>query len=107
MIYQALVEAADRGTLLLVEGGVCRYYVRRDGVAVIREILVLPSHRKRGVGRAMLAEVRVRHPRATLRARCPASNATARFFYQKLGFRIVATAKLGTHDGLNTWELSG
>lgn len=34
-------EAADKGELILVDGGMCRYHRRRDGVVVVREILVL------------------------------------------------------------------
>ncbi len=35
MIFEALYESAKRGELLLVEGGMCRWHLRRDGVLVI------------------------------------------------------------------------
>lgn len=56
MIFAALKEAAERGELLLVEGGLCRWHRRRDGIVVIREIIVLPPHRRKGVGRALAAD---------------------------------------------------
>jgi GNAT superfamily N-acetyltransferase len=89
MILVALNEAAERGELLLVDGGLCRFHLRRDGVVVIRELLVLPTHRRKGVGRALVGAVRARHPSATLRATCPAEY-EANEFYSALGFYIAA-----------------
>lgn len=51
MIFTVLSEAADRGELILVPDGLCRYHRRRDGVVVIHEILVLPFRRRGGIGR--------------------------------------------------------
>ena len=51
MIYQALSEAADKGELLLINGGMCRFHIRKDGQCTIREIIVLPDHRCRRLGR--------------------------------------------------------
>jgi hypothetical protein len=42
VIFAALNEAAERGELLLTVGGLCRFHLRRDGVVVIRELLVVP-----------------------------------------------------------------
>lgn len=98
MVFVALNEAAEKGELLLVEGGMCRWHRRRDGVVVIREILVLPSHRRRGVGRAILTEVLASNPGRVLRAKCPAdyeSNA----FWAKMAFTVVST-----EDGINLWQ---
>jgi hypothetical protein len=50
MIFVALEEAASKGQLLLIDGGMCRFHKRKDGVTVIREIIVLPTRRKQGVG---------------------------------------------------------
>jgi GNAT superfamily N-acetyltransferase len=98
LIFVALSEAADNGTLILVEGGMCRYHRRKDGVVVVREIIVLPDRRRQGVGRAMLAGVVGDNLGRTLRARCPItypSNA----FWASMGFSLVATEK-----GVNVWE---
>lgn len=98
MIFAALSEAADRGELLLVEGGLCRWHRRRDGVVVIRELLVLPSHRGRGIGRALVEHVQRQNPGCILRAVCPLEYPANGFWY-RLGFRLSCQEK-----GLKVWE---
>lgn len=103
MIFAVLSEAASRSALILVDGGFCRFHRRRDGIVVIREILVLPASRCLGVGRRMVDEVQRRHPGATLLAKCPVADKDGRVgagnvFWRKLGFRCVKEA-----GGLNIW----
>lgn len=97
MIFVAMNEAAERGRLLLVDGGLCRFHLRRDGVVVIREILVLPTHRRKGVGRAMVNEVRRRHPGCKLLARCPVPYDSNRF-WGMIGFALWRS-----ENGVNEW----
>lgn len=104
MIFVALNEAADKGELLLVEGGLCRFHRRKDGTVVIREILVLPNARRLGKGRRMIDTIRARHPQARLLAKCPAADAMGRVgagnvFWQHMGFTLTAAT-----EKLNTWE---
>lgn len=104
MIFASLAEAAERDELLLVSNGMCRFHCRKDGVVVIREILVLPSARKLGIGLMMVDEVQTRHPQATLRARCPVATKDGRVgegnvFWKHLGFNLKQTI-----NGINTWE---
>lgn len=99
MIFAALSEAADRGELILRQGGMCRWHLRRDGVVVIREILVLPAYRERGLGRAMLASVQEMNPGCTVQARCPLSY-PSNTFWEHLGFLQVASDETS-----NTWQL--
>lgn len=89
MIFVALSEAADAGELLLADGGMCRFHLRRDGVVVIREILVLPTVRRLGIGRHLIRMVRQRHPTERLRAVCPAKY-DANMFWEGMGFFIAA-----------------
>lgn len=99
MIFVAMAEAADRGELILTRDGLLRWHLRRDGVVVVREIIVLPFRRRTGVGRAMLAELFEANPGRTVRARCPEvyeSNG----FWRRMGFALIATDK-----GVNVWEL--
>lgn len=100
MIFVALSEAADRGQLLLVEGGLCRFHRRRDGVVVIRELLVLPARRRQRIGRGLVQEVLCRAGNLPVQARCPAAY-EANGFWAAMGFRLASQA-----DGVNLWVLS-
>jgi GNAT superfamily N-acetyltransferase len=105
MIFPALMEAVERGELILVEKGFCRWHKRKDGVVVIREILVLPDARRLGIGRRMIRDIIRQWPGAKLLARCPVADEKGKVgcgnvFWKHLGFTLTATA-----NGLNTWEL--
>lgn len=97
MIFAALTEAADRGRLILIDGGFCRWHLRRDGTAVIRELLVLPAARGRGLGRYMVAKVRSASPNKLI-ARCPLAS-PSNGFWKKMGFALV-----GEGRGCAVWE---
>lgn len=99
MIFVALSEAADRGELILRDGGLCRWYRRKDGVVVIREILVLPDHRRRGIAREMIEKVILQNPGRTLRARCPVKYDSGNAFWKAMGLSLVSEQK-----GINLWE---
>ena len=99
MIFVALDEAARKGELILVEGGMCRFHLRRDGVVVVREILVLPPHRRRGIGRKMLSAVMRIHPDAKVIVKCPAKYHDGNAFWYAMGFH-----QLDSKDGINLWE---
>jgi GNAT superfamily N-acetyltransferase len=99
VIFPAMVEAAERDRLILVRDGMLRWHLRKDGVVVIREIIVLPFRQRTGVGRAMLAELRAKNPGRPVRARCPA-HYESNHFWRKAGFRLVSSEK-----GVNLWEL--
>lgn len=103
MIYAALSEAAERGELILVDGGMCRFHCRKDGVVVIREVLVLPAHRRLGVGRRMVARVRSLHPKARLLAKCPIADAQGRIGVGNVFWRHLGFVCLSESNGLNTW----
>lgn len=98
MVFVALAEAAERGELLLAEGGMCRFHLRRDGAVTVRELLVLPAARGRGVGRALVEAVLARHPGATVRARCPADY-PSNGFWRRMGFALASET-----GGVNVWE---
>lgn len=103
MIFVALSEAADKGELLLVTDGLCRFHRRRDGVFVIREIIVLPFRRRTGVGRRLVEDVLMRAgPDAVVRAKCPVAYESNRF-WAAMGFRLVGEAT----GGINAWERKG
>lgn len=99
MIFVALSEAADKGELLLCDGGMCRFHRRRDGVVTIRELLVLPASRGSGLGRLLVGRVRSANPESPLLARCPVKLAS-NGFWERLGFCLVSTER-----GINLWRI--
>lgn len=98
MIFETLHESVQRGELILVDGGMCRWHLRRDGQLTIHEILSL----KPGAGMAMLGRlVQVEGARFLL-AKCPAdlpSNA----WYARRGFVQTATETTPRGRRLNVW----
>lgn len=98
MIFVALNEAAQRGELILVQDGMLRYHRRRDGVVVVREILVLPFRRRTGLGRSLVRLLLERTGSAVLRARCPAAY-EANHFWRAMGFTLVEEK-----GGVNLWQ---
>ncbi len=102
MIFESLYAAAQRGELLLLEGGFCHWHLRRDGQLTIREIIAHPPGR--GVGTAML-DALTQTPRARcIVAKCPA-NLEANRWYAARGFVLIRSETTRSGRGLNTWRL--
>lgn len=85
MILAILQESAERGELILMKDGLCRWHKRRDGVVVVREILVQPWCHHQGIGRKMIREIQMKNPGASLMARCP-NHFSSNQFWHALGF---------------------
>ncbi len=98
MIFAALSEAADRGELLLVDGGLCRFHLRRDGVLVIREVIVLVDRRRQGIGSKLVHRACKTHSGMVM-AKCPTDYESNKF-WRALGFVLVSEDK-----GINEWRL--
>uniref|UniRef100_A0A6M3MAF2 Putative acetyltransferase n=1 Tax=viral metagenome TaxID=1070528 RepID=A0A6M3MAF2_9ZZZZ len=105
MIFEPLHEAAQRGELLLVDGGLCHWHLRRDGQVTIREIIVLPERQGRGIGRGMLNAL-CRVPGASsIFAKCPV-DLPANGFYRATGFVWEGAEMTRTGRKLNLWRLT-
>lgn len=98
MIFVVLNEAAECGELLLVDGGMCRFHIRRDRVLVIREIIVLPDRRRQGVGSKLVHAACKTHSGLVV-ARCPVPY-PANAFWRALGFTLHAVI-----NDINEWRL--
>lgn len=97
MIFESLHESAEKGELILIAGGYCRWHLRKDGVITIYEILST----RPGAGSEMLAQLRAYG--RPIQAKCPAdlpSNA----WYLKRGFRLVTTETTRSGRVLNLWR---
>lgn len=81
MIFEALWEGARRGELLLLDGGLCHWHLRRDGQLTIREIIST----RPGAGKEMLARLRAVRGACCLYAVCP-DDLSANDWYRRRGF---------------------
>jgi len=72
MIFEILNKSAQDGNLILVEGGLCHWYLRRDGQITIREIIVLPERQRQGIGTSMLEQLKSILGAKSIFAKCPA-----------------------------------
>lgn len=99
MIFETLHESAQRGELLLIDGGFCHWHLRRDGQLTIREIIST----KPGAGSAMLTELK-RQPAQSIFAKCPVDLA-ANEWYRRRGFELETTETTRTGRELNHWRL--
>lgn len=105
MIFETLNESNERGELLLVNGGMCHYHLRRDGQLTIREIIVEKRHQGHGIGGGMIGRLMLDNPGATsIFAKCPA-NLPANGWYERLGFTLEGTETTRSGRRLNLWRL--
>ena len=104
MIFESLAKAALRGELILVEGGLCHWHLRSDGQITIREIIVLPEHRGKGVGTGMLNELKRVEGARSIFAKCPV-DLEANAWYAARGFTREDMEIIGTGRKLNLWRL--
>lgn len=101
MIFETLHTSAQHGELILVDGGMCRYHLRRDGQLTIHEIISL----RPGAGSAMLARLLAVAGAVCILAKCPAdlpSNA----WYARRGFALDRTETTPAGRLLNVWRRS-
>lgn len=104
MIFETLNESARRGELLLLDGGMCHFHLRRDGQLTIREIIVLPERQGYGIGRDMLSQLAQVIGATSLFAKCPA-DLPANDWYEHCGFVLEATETTKTGRALKHWRL--
>jgi hypothetical protein len=99
MIFETLFTSMKRGELLLVDGGMCHWHLRRDGQLTIREIL---SYR-RGAGQEML-NCLLNQQAVSIFAKCPV-DLSANAWYEKRGFALEGVEITRTGRKLNQWRL--
>ena len=84
--------------------GMVHFYVRRDNVITLCNIVVAPVYQRTGLGRRLFEEL-VRLTRSIgktqIRLKCP-TELSANLFYERLGLKIVAVEP-GKHRPLNVW----
>ena len=100
MIFETLNESAERGELLLVDGGFCHWHLRRDGQLTIREIIST----RPGAGSLMLNRLRWKPGVKSLFAKCPA-DLPANEWYSRVGFMLERIEVTKSGRGLHCWRL--
>ncbi len=103
MIFETLCESAEREELILVDGGFCHWHLRRDGQLTIREIIVLPALRGRGIGTKILESLKLQNA-TSIFAKCPA-DLEANDWYGKKGFELEGAETTKSGRELNHWRL--
>jgi len=84
--------------------GLVHFYVRRDNVVTLCNIVVAQVYQRTGLGRRLFEElVRLTCSmvKTQIRLKCPAE-LPANLFYERLGLKIVAVEP-GKHRPLNVW----
>ena len=104
MIFEALFESCERGELILLNGAMCRFHLRRDGQLTIHEILVQPDIRGKRWGVTMLTRLRQRPGVRSIVARCPA-DLRANDWYRRWGFALERTETARSGREINVWRL--
>lgn len=99
MIFETLHESSQRGELLLVDGGMCHWHLRRDGQLTIREIIST----RRGAGSLMLRRLEATPGATSLFAKCPA-DLPANEWYARRGFKHEATETTKGGRVLKCWR---
>jgi hypothetical protein len=100
MIFETLYDSAQKGELLLVEGGMCHFHLRRDEQLTIREIIV--THKNQGIGKKILEYLESLQPES-LFAKCP-ENLNANKWYAHQGFKSEGEEITKTGRKLLLWR---
>ncbi len=100
MIFESLHESNQRGELILIDGGYCRWHRRRDGVITIYEII----SQKPGAGQTMLKRLAEQAPVAIV-AKCPAAYAS-NAWYARRGFVLIGSEATKSGTLINIWRLA-
>ena len=98
MIFDSLHESAQRGELMLVDGGFCHWHLRRDGQLTIREIIST----RPGAGSLMLRRLEATPGAESLLARCPAG-LPANAWYARRGFHVARSEHTKSGRLLLVW----
>jgi hypothetical protein len=99
MVFNALYEAKKRGELLLIDGGMCHWHLRKDGHITIREIFST----RPGAGVEMIEILKTKGAKSIF-AKCPA-DLPANRWYKKIDFTLEDSSKTKTGRKINHWRL--
>ena len=101
-MFAELIDADYKNELILIDGGIARFHIRRDGQCTIREIL----SQRRGCGQILLGRI-IEAARTgachSAVAKCPVDY-EANDWWQKRGFVLDRVEETRTGKRLNVWH---
>ena len=100
VIFETLNESAQRGELLLIDGGLCHWHLRRDTQLTIREIIST----RRGAGSEMLSVIKSTAGASSIFAKCP-EDLPANGWYKRRGFDLEGEEVTRSGRVLKLWRL--
>lgn len=100
MIFETLYESAQRGELMLIDGGLCHWHLRRDGQLTIREIIST----RPGAGSEMLERLKGIDGAVCVLAKCPADLPSNKW-YAKKGFVEAGVEYTKSNRRVISWKL--
>ena len=104
MIFDSLFESANRRELILLDGGMCHWHLRRDGIITLREIIVLPQEQRKGIGKKILNMLLKVYGAKEIIARCP-EKLNSNSWYEHMQFKLIGHQKTRTGKRVNIWRL--
>ena len=99
MVFEILYPAAQQNELILIDGGMCHFHLRRDGQLTIRTIIST----KLGSGSTMLSMLEAVEGAIFLYAKCP-TDLPSNAWYQKKGFSLDKVETTPSGRQLNCWK---
>jgi len=100
MIFSALYDSWKNGELLLIDGGYCRWHLKKDGQLTIYEIIAT----RKGAGKEMLEVLKLTGGASSVFAKCP-SELLANDWYEKRGFVCEGEEQLSGGTKVKLWRL--
>jgi GNAT superfamily N-acetyltransferase len=100
VIFSALYESSCKGELLLSEGGMCHFHLRKDGFVTIKTIIVSPEHQNQGIGKRLVWRAIGNAVGAFVS--CPA-DLPSNDFWEHIGFKLSKTTKSKSGREINLW----
>lgn len=100
MCFENLYESSRRGELLLIDGGMCHWHLRKNGQLTIREIIAT----RPGAGSEMLILLRQIAGASCIVAKCPA-DLDGNAWYAAKGFYLFCNERVKSGRWINVWRL--
>lgn len=101
MCFEQLYDAQKKQELILLDGGMCRFHLRKDGQLTIHEIIST----RPGCGSEMLERLKQVPGVVSILAKCPA-DLSSNQWYTRRGFILETTEQTKSGRTLNLWRLT-